>query len=269
MVIGLVMATWVLAASELPPPPHRTSFAPFASDRVEDCLRDIRRQPQALLPYARLNNLALRADSRTEAVAALERLTASRATASRALLNLGIARFKLAQRGPAEAALRTSVELLQAEGERVGEVYGRLYLELILRLSGRLPRAQDELRRAQELAAGIGDPILAAEVQVWVGWEAFSAKDHGRALTLFESSRDVLAGGPNGYLESLAWEGIAATEIELGRYHEALESELGRIKALERDRAPTAWARAGVANRAFYLASDGALPWERARRDHR
>jgi CHAT domain-containing protein/tetratricopeptide (TPR) repeat protein len=264
MFSGLVVATWMMAAPELPPPPHRASFAPFASDRVEDCLRDIRRQPRALLPYARLNLLALRPGSRVDALSALERLATVRATASRSLLNLAIARLKLAQRRQAEITLRIALKLLAAEGEEVGEVYGRLYLELILRLSGRLPEATEELRRAQQLAAGIGDPILSAEVQVFEAWEAFSAKDHGRALTLFESARDVLTQGPNGYLESLAWEGIAATEIELDRYRQALESELGRIRALERDGGPTEWARAAMANRGFYLASEGLLSWERA-----
>ena len=259
--LATLLLPLVLGASSVTTPPHRTSFAQFSADTVGACLADVRRDPRPLLPYARLLRLSLDPVSRQSALSALDSLTHHSGSRNGALLYLGSAEFKFQQTQKAESALRAAVEGFRRDNQPLGEVYGRLSLEILLRLSGRADEATEQLRLAQALAAGMGDPVLDAEIQMLAGWEAFAAQDYGRALSLFESARDVLAPAPNGYLASLAWQGIASTTTALGREQEAFHAELSGIAALKRDRTPTVQARVGLAQHAFYLADVGGLPW--------
>ena len=250
-----------LLSLALETPPHRTSFSSFAGDTVASCVADARRSPRSLLPPARLLRLALVPETRTAALAALERLATGPRASSQARLYLGMARLKLGDRTDAERLLREAAVALQGEGDRIGETYARVYLEVVLRLGGRASEASGQLIRAQALARELEDPILVAYAQVLEAWEVEATGDYGRARSLFESAKDVLATGPNGYLESLAWEGIANVAITLGQYREALDAETARVAALQRDGGPVALAKASLANRAFYLADLGDFPW--------
>ena len=260
MLANLVLVL-VLAAAPEPTPPHRTSFAQFSADTVAACLADVRRDPRPLLPYARLLRLTLNPVTRQPALSALESLTRPPATRNGALLYLASARFKFQEVKEAEALLHASLEGFRRDRAPLGEIYGRLSLEILLRMSGRVDEATEQIRLAEALASGIEDPVLDAEIRMLQGWEAFVAHDHGRALSLFESARDVLDPAPNGYLASLAWQGIAAAATALGRERDAFQAELSGIAALERDRTPTVEARVGLADHAFYLADVGGLPW--------
>jgi len=82
----------------------------------------------------------------------------------------------------------------------------------------------EQLARARQLAAEVGDPLLRALVDIVEGWEAYTRGDHGRAHTLFDGAREVVLGGPSGFLESLAWEGTAALAIQLGQEREAVRA---------------------------------------------
>jgi hypothetical protein len=105
------MSSWVVVLlpvlmASVDMPPHRTDFSRFDDDRVEACLRDVRRTPDVLLPYARLQRLTLRPEHRAEAIAALEKLAARPRTRFRAELALGFAWMRLGQRPLAERLLR-------------------------------------------------------------------------------------------------------------------------------------------------------------------
>lgn len=260
------MSTWVVVlipvlVASVDTPPHSTDFSRFDDDRVEDCLREVRRTPDALLPYARLQRLTLRPQHRAEALAALESLTRQPRTRFRAELALGFAWMRLGQRTGAEKLLRSAAEGLQEAREGTGETYARLHLEYLLRTGGRHSEAREQLLRAKSLAAASGDPLLVAQVQIFEGWQALVARDHPEARRLFESARRVLAGGPNGYLESMAWEGLAAVDAELGQRRDALEHSVAAVAALARERSPTSWARANLADKAYDLARAGEVPW--------
>jgi len=260
------MSSWVVVLvpvlmASVDTPPHRTDFSRFDDDRVEACLRDVRRTPDALLPYSRLQRLTLRPRDRAEALAALEKLAARSRTRFRAELALGLAWMRLGQRPVAERLLSSAAEGLRQAGEGTGETYARLHLEYLLRTGGRHAEAREQLQRAKLLAAASGDALLAAQVQIFEGWEALVARDHSEARRLFDSARMVLAGGPNGYLESMAWEGLASVDTALGRGRGALEHSIASVAALARERSPTAWARADLADKAYDLAWAGEVPW--------
>jgi len=245
-------------------PPHRTDFVSFRPASVAECDARVSARPESLLSYSCYQKLVLtRRDLHDAALRRLEQLGAGPAADPRAQLYLGIVLFK-DQRSPrAEGLLRTAADRLQAAGEQVGEVYARTYLELILRLVPRMDEASIQLARARAAADQVGDPLLRAYVQVFEGWEAFSAADFGRAETLFTQARDVLDRGPNTFNRSLPYEGLAATWVGVFRYADALRAEQERLHlvALE-EGAPTARLRAAVANRAFYLADTAEISYQ-------
>jgi CHAT domain len=262
--LSLLLPGLVAGSAPADLPPHLTDFTLFRPASVAECDARVRSSPESLLSYSCYLKLVLtRRDLHHAALRRLEALGDGAAADPRAQLYLGIALFK-DQRSPrAEGLLRTAADRLQAIGEEVGEVYARTYLELILRLVPRMDEAGIQLARAKALAEHVGDPLLRAYVQLFEGWEAFSAADFGRAETLFTQARDVLDRGPNTFNRSLAYEGLAATWVGVFRYADALRAEEERLRlvALE-EGAPTARLRAAVANRAFYLADTAEISYQ-------
>ena len=260
--LAFPVATAVLAVSGPPEtPPHLTDHSKLGVVSVSECDAWVQAAPRNLSSYGCYLRATLQPSSRQEANARLEALAVERPTEPRVLLYLALARLRAGSTLDKEGLLRTAAQRFAQEGEPVGETYARINLEYVLRTQGRLEEARKERLRARALADGLGDQILVAYSQVVEGWEAFAVHDFGAALGLFEHARDVLSGGPNGYLESLAWEGISSTSISLGRWAGAMNAEEQRVRALERDGAPTYLARGGLANRAFYLADTGEFPW--------
>jgi hypothetical protein len=260
--LAIPVAAAVLAVGGPPEtPPHLTDHSKLGVVSVSECDAWVQAAPRNLSSYGCYLRATLRPEARQEATTRLEALAATRPTEPRVLLYLALARLRAGSTLDKEGLLRNAAQRFQEEGEAVGETYARLNLEYVLRTQGRLAEARAERLRARTLADAQGDPILIAYTEVCEGWEAFSVHDFGGAQGLFERARDVLVLGPNGYLESLAWEGLSSTSISLGRWNAAMDAEERRIRALERDGGPTFIARGTLANRAFYLADTGAFPW--------
>ena len=217
--LAFPVATAVLAVSGPPEtPPHLTDHSKLGVVSVSECDAWVQAAPRNLSSYGCYLRATLQPSSRQEANARLEALAVERPTEPRVLLYLALARLRAGSTLDKEGLLRTAAERFAQDGEPVGETYARINLEYVLRTQGRLEEARKERLRARALADGLGDQILVAYSQVVEGWEAFAVHDFGAALGLFEHARDVLSGGPNGYLESLAWEGISSTSISLGRW---------------------------------------------------
>jgi CHAT domain-containing protein len=156
---------------------------------LELCAELVRDRPEELESYM-CYWFVSRAGDPAGAGQALESHLAIDPANHRARLYLAAVEADLGHRR-AEALYREAADGFASWGEPTGEVYARLSLYELLRSAGRENEANEELRRAADVAEIAEDPILSARVWSFQAAAARRRGDHGEALRLLRQAERV------------------------------------------------------------------------------
>jgi CHAT domain-containing protein len=173
------------------------SVAALAAEKptLDKCAELVRDRPEELDSYMCYWFVARGGDP-AGAGRALESLLAIDPANHRARLYLAAVE---ADRGRprAEALYREAADGFAAWTEPTGEVYARISLFHLLQRAERDEEAGEELRRAADIAATAGDPLLEARVQISQASAATRRGAHGEAIRLLrQAERVVFPDGP-------------------------------------------------------------------------